>query len=246
MATRGRKPGPAKNRTGTPPKDSAILDGFNPEKKGGLTKADERKAKMEKQRQEHLLRTSQRELSKLEGQLRDTKEKLGVGDDDLETAADDAKSAYEMLQDMRYAYKTAVGPGGLKGRKRLVQLAKSDSEFKLIVKELLRIESALKQAEIRGSGGRGGEGGANTQNFFVVLKGLETVDAVMQMAGNKDKTLDMKQISHAISPEEIGSYDLEEEESRNAEPEQLLGAGGIGGGWGMWRMWSLSFWKLFQ
>lgn len=206
-------------KPGSKPKDSTLT--FNPYKKGTLSGEDERKARMEKSRVEHVLRTQQKEIAKLEGQIANAKEIAGIPDDDLEASADDTKAAYQMLQDMRYGYKNSVGPGGLKGRRRLLKLMESDQEFKFVVKELLRIEAALKKAEAEGAGRRGQEGNVQ-QNFFVVLKGLETEKGLMDTFSSKPVNgLDMKQISHAMNPSESGVYEVEEE-SRKAEPEQLF------------------------
>lgn len=205
-------------KRGAKPKDKSITDNFNVKKRGGLTRKDELHALMEHERQEH-------EIAVLKDQVKTIKEKTGFVDTELEDCADDAKSAFQMLQDMRYAYRTALGPKKTKGRKRLVELMESDTEFKFIIKELMKIESSLKQAEIKGKSG--GIGGSNNQNFFVVLKGLETVDSVMQMAGqgNVNEIIDTKQIEHAINPSESGHYE-EEEERYNAEPAQLMKAVG--------------------
>ena len=128
--------------------------------------------------------------------------------------------AHKMLQDLRYAYKNSVGPTGLKGRRRLVELLQNDSEFKFAMKELMRVDTAIITAKLRKGEDESGKM-VGQQNFFVVLKGLE--DGPKQIAGVVDKTVDMKQIERALNPDE-NSYTYEPEEAgKNDAPEMLLG-----------------------
>ncbi len=109
-----------------------------------------------------------------------------------------------------------MGPGGKKGKQRLVELMESDTEFKFVVKELMKIESALMSAKARKNEEPGGVG---QQNFFVILKGLEDEKKFLPVG---DKTVDMRQITQAISPEE-NSYEAEDVVDQRAAPEMLLG-----------------------
>jgi len=192
---------------GRPTKDAPISDAFNPVKK--LARQDiaafrrERDAALRKEREEEALKS--RAKAKVDDETSETEKDL-----------DDEKSAYQMLQDLRYGYRNSVGPGGKKGKQRLVELMESDTEFKFVVKELMKIESALMSAKARKNEEPGGVG---QQNFFVILKGLEDEKKFL---GAVDKTVDMKQISQAINPEE-NSYEPEEDANQREAPEMLLG-----------------------
>jgi hypothetical protein len=224
---------------GRAPKDAPISDGYNPTKLGPhATKkeiaAAKRTMRLEKERLEHERRKQQVELDKVAKQVAKVQEKIGVsayetggdGEDELSTQSPDAspvaspdeddKSAQQMLQHLRYAYRNSVGPNGKKGRSRLVELMENDGEFKFAVKELMKIEASLLAAKIRRKDE--GNGGVGQQNFFVVLKGLEE-DKKFLPAGKVDKTVDMKQIQRAINPDAIEVF--EEEDSQRGAPVQL-------------------------
>ena len=192
---------------GRPTKDAPISDAFNPVKKLGRQDIAafrrERDAALRKEREEEALKSRAKAAKDDEAP-------------DSEKDLDDEKSAYQMLQDLRYGYRNSVGPGGKKGKQRLVKLMESDTEFKFVVKELMKIESALMSAKARKNEEPGGVG---QQNFFVILKGLEDEKKFL---GAVDKTVDMKHISQAINPEE-NSYEPEEEVNQREAPEMLLG-----------------------
>lgn len=223
-----------KKKTGPSPKDELLISTINKRKRGSGSKAAQAanraaKAQAKVEAAQEKLRLAQEKIKAKENELKlltsAKAKKEKKADLELPSSDKDSRSAYQMLMDIRYAYRNAVGPGGAKGRARLVELMKSDADFKFIVKELLKVEMALKKAEIEGAGKRaGGEGGG--QNFFVILKGLETEKDVMRMALDaRSAAVDMKQIRHAIDPEEQSEYEAEEV-SRTAAPEQLMrGAG---------------------
>lgn len=128
-----------------------------------------------------------------------------VGDE-----VDDIKSANQMLQDMRWVYRE------VKGRRKLLGLIRSDDkQFVVMVKELMKIETALLSAKIRKEGDTGGVG---NQNFFVVLKGLDDSSVVKEVV---DKTIDMKQIENALNPN-AEEYVAEETGNSRDAPEQLM------------------------
>jgi hypothetical protein len=104
-------------------------------------------------------------------------------------SVDDEAAANQMLQDMRHGYLKCGG------RKKLVELMKDDKEFKFVVKELMKVETTLLSAKIR----KEGDGAAPGQMVFVVLKGLE--DEINIKTAMEDKTVDMKQIAHALNPD---------------------------------------------
>lgn len=191
---------------GRPTKDAPISDAFNPAKK--LSRQDIAAFRRERD----AIKKQERE-----GLAQKAREKAVKDDEAPEVEElDDEKSAYQMLQDLRYGYRNSVGPGGKKGKQRLVELMESDTEFKFVVKELMKIESALMAAKARKNEE---PGGVVQQNFFVILKGLEDEKKYLPLG---DKTVDMAQIRHAISPEET-SYEPEEEVSQRDAPEMLLG-----------------------
>jgi hypothetical protein len=222
---------------GRPTKDAPISDAFNQLKVGDvLTKKDisaaKRAARMEKLRQDEEKRKQKENLARLADQVARVTAKLGdvpvvkeekeeITETEVTNAGEDPqsdeKSAHKMLLDLRYAYRNSKGPGGKKGKQRLVELMENDADFKFAVKELLKIEAALMAAKIRKDGS--GEGlGVGQQNFFVVLKGLESERPMLEAMS--DKTVDMKQIQRAMNPEE-NSYEPEEEVNQRDAPEQL-------------------------
>lgn len=220
---------------GRPTKDSPISDAFNQLKVGQtLTRKDiqtaKRAAKMEKLQQDEEKRKQREELDRLKAKVEkiaegvgdvpatpiEPEEQEGVGVDS--GSDDDEKSAYQMLQHLRYAYKNSRNSEGKKGRQRLMSLMEADSEFKFFVKELMKIEAALLAAKLRKGEDESGNRVGN-QNFFVVLKGLEDEKKYLT-AGVEDKTVDMKQIARAMNPDEH-SYEPEEEVSQRDAPEQL-------------------------
>jgi hypothetical protein len=186
-------------KEGRKSKDALIADEFNLHKKGGLSKAEQRAVRMQKAQDDLLKRKQAQELL-------DIKKKLGKVEDRLEGVSpeepekeepseakdeDDAKSAYKMLQDMRWVYRN------VSGRRKLKELVEGDDkQFVFMVKELMRIEAALLSAKIRKTGEEG-DGKVN-QNFFVVLKGLEEDKKVLDLVS---KDIDLKQISRATNPD---------------------------------------------
>lgn len=135
-----------------------------------------------------------------------------MGDDD----GDELELAYRMLEDMRHVYKEAGG------RDKLAELALAgDKEFMVLVKDLMKIELAMLSAKIRkdGSTKEPGSAGGN-QNFFVVLKGLESEQALVKdMDSGKD--IDVKQIKDAINPDKKVIQTEENTVARDAPPEEI-------------------------
>ena len=205
---------------GRTPKDVKITEGFNLIKKGDFRlpkKVRLQLGKEDKERKEARIR-----LEEKAKELRELNEINVIDEEGVKLDKDDEKSASKMLQDLRYAYRNAVGPDGKKGRNRLLALLESDAEFKFAVRELVKVDTAIVTAKLRKN--EGPEGGVGQQNFFVVLKGLEEEKKFLT-AGTEDKTVDMKQIQRAMNPDE-NSYEPEEETDKNAAPEILLGRQG--------------------
>lgn len=202
-------------RGGRTAKDVIITDGFNKSKRGSLSqKALKNVARQQERDPKAGTFGGKRNIGT--GQKKGWKEKAAAG------AMDDLRSAQQMLLDLRYAYRNAKGSDGkLKGRARLLELMKTDSEFKYMVKELLKIEVGLMQAKIKKEeGNSGGSGGGNQQNFFVVLKGLEEAPQMKIAAG--DKSIDMRQIERAMNPDQ-NSYEPEGDEDENRDkPAEIV------------------------
>ena len=219
-------------------KDAAISDNFNLAKLDGMTQKELNKARRlamnERKKVEAENKKAAGELLKVSDQLAKIGKKVGldVGVEAVAPAASasdtqeldepskdsDAQSAYQMLQNLRYAFKNAIGPSGKKGRQRLVELMGTDAEFKFFVKELTKIETSLLSAKIKKEGDENGRGGQ--QNFFVILKGLEE-EKKFVTAGSDDKTVDIKQITRAINPIQGEVYE-EEEANKGAAPDMIL------------------------
>ena len=196
---------------GYAPKDAAITDNFNQKKKGGLTKRELdallREARMEKVRLESEKKRTDATIAKLGEENIALREQVGLQEDEKPPDtlgalglhdAEDEKSAYKMLQDLRYAYSQAKGKDGKKGRQRLLELMQTDSEFKYMVKELMKIEVSLMNSKIK-SKESGGDGEDKT--VFVVLKGLEEEKKFVEQFDTGEDTADLNQISHALNPD---------------------------------------------
>ena len=175
-------------KPGTTPKDKAITDNFNAKKLGGLSKKDLNKAKAAaaKQKKAKQAAAAAAKAAKVAAA------RAAKAEADLEKSLeqDDAKSAYQMLQDMRYVYRK------LKGKQKLATLMADDRQFLFMVKELMKIEGQQIAARIRAKEGPQGGG---QQTVFVVLKGLE--DGPVIELGKEDSEIDHKQIAQALTPE---------------------------------------------
>lgn len=199
-------------KAGNNQKGQSISDGVNTKKKGGLSAARMKKLK------EGALLAKQKEAMDAVNQMKTIAGSMGIKPDDLPTPdipnhsspandpddSDDSKSAYQMLQDMRWVYRN------VSGRKKLKTMMADDKQFQFLVKELMKIETSLMAAKVRAQGQRGGDG--NSNGFFVILKGLEDDKAVIaQLAKQRgeSKTIDLAQIDHAMNPE--ATFEFEEE-----------------------------------
>jgi|SRR3990172_8782275 len=177
-------------------KDKELVDGFNPEKIGGLTKAEKARANAlralaigRKNREERL------RIQKLEAEEKQRQIEAGTYKEPPKEVEDDEALGSQMFQDMRFIYKK------LKGRDKLEAWARDDKNFMILAKELMKQELALLTAKIRKGEGEGPN--SQSQNFFVVLKGLEDSKIAPE---KEDKTVDMRQIQHILEPE-AGVYE---------------------------------------
>lgn len=214
-------------RGGRSAKDQQISDNFNWDKKGTLKKdfVLARKAAPQKEgkggvlskymalsveeKKQIIARTRKTRKIRKEGLSNGNKSGKKKGEDYLKIG-----SIYQMLWDMWYVYKK------LGGRKKLLSLMRDDKQLLFMVKEMLKIESAMKQAELRG--GDGGEGG-NQPSFFVVLKGLESEIPILEnVAGKDDRVIDMVQVTRAINPDENSPEPEQDENKTTREAPQML------------------------
>lgn len=206
-------------RGGYAPKGSEITSNFNRDKKGGLSKMELKRlaheAKTEKIRIARELKRNEQTYLKLTAKVETVKNKLGMNSElttpEQSPASDptpppipdnideiDDRSANQMLQDLRYAYRNAKNESGKKGRARLMELMKSDTEFKFAMKELIKVEVGLMQAKMRA---KEDNSGAANQMVFVVLKGLEEEKKITSKLNMGDGAIDVKQISVALNPD---------------------------------------------
>ena len=166
-------------KTGRRSKDSPISDQFNENKVGNLSQKVLKKAKKVVESIEERDRRKAEEVSR-------KKEKESATD---ERDLNHEKSAMQMLADMRWVYRQIAG------RTKLKELCQSDSEFKFLVKELMRIESAILTAQIRKEGP---DVSAGNQTTFVILKGLDDEKSIL---GITEETPESKQISILLNPD---------------------------------------------
>lgn len=214
-------------KEGRKEKGREITEGFNPMKPGfSQKKLSQLVIEANRKREERRVRSlaalqerkdAIREKLELESAEAEVRAEVEAEKGALKDLGDDGKSAKRMLDDLRYAYRHTVGNDGLKGRQRLTELMKNDSEFKYFVKELMKIEVALMTAEAKKPNAAGTNIGGQ-QNFFVVLKGLE----VAEVGGSADNTVDMRQIQNILDPEHR-VYEQDSAKSNQDAPDMLLG-----------------------
>lgn len=206
-------------RGGYAPKDSEITSNFNTQKRGGLSKQELKRlaqeAKTEQIRIARELKRNEQTYLNLTAKAGALKVKIDGKQEILDEANPpqpdatpppippdsndiDDRSTNQMLQDLRYAYRNAVGLDGKKGRSRLMELMKSDTEFKFAMKELIKVEVGLMTAKMRA---REENPGSANQMVFVVLKGLEEEKKITSKLDMGKGAIDMKQISRAINPD---------------------------------------------
>jgi predicted RNase H-like nuclease (RuvC/YqgF family) len=199
-------------------KDAEISENFNTKKRGvKLTAAEIRKAKFEQQRLLAEQKARERQVDKLERELAKVRgprseDESGEGKEVEEDAKVDvneeeaARSAYQMLEDMRYVYRNAGG------RAKLMKLMKADDkQFVFMVKELMKIEATLLATKIKTKG----EGGKTDGAVFVVLKGLndEKVDSLKIITVDGEK-VNVGQIRDAMNPHFVPQVEGPSEEEK--------------------------------
>ena len=179
-----------RRKPGSKPKDSAITDNPNLEGK----KLSKREIAALKTKEARL----SAELTGEAGASRGSGKKPPKKEIDPQTAEErELKVAQKMLEDLRYAYRNAVGKDGKKGRDRLMELMKTDFEFKFAMKELMKIESALVSSKIKSRENGGGNG--ESVATLVILKGLYDEDP--KKGVKQDERVDLDQVANALNPE---------------------------------------------
>jgi hypothetical protein len=109
-----------------------------------------------------------------------------------EVSEEEVAEAYKMLQDMRWVYRM------VNGREKLKKLVEgNDRQFVAMVKELLKIESAIMTAKIRTKEERLGEG---QKTVLVILKGLEEEKQYIDVTPTD---VDTRQIAQMLNPEDV-------------------------------------------
>ena len=109
-----------------------------------------------------------------------------------EVSEEEVAEAYKMLQDMRWVYRM------VNGREKLKKLVEgNDRQFVAMVKELLKIESAIMTAKIRTKEERLGEG---QKTVLVILKGLEEDKKYIDVTPTD---VDTRQIAQMLNPEDV-------------------------------------------
>ena len=194
-------------------KEAAFDDNFNSKKKLGASPAELREMARKKKNEDNKRRAKEKRMLKLQEELDRLKAESGEeGDAASGSESNDDESAYKMLMDMRHIYRT------VKGRKRLQEMVLDDpKQFGFLVKELLKIETALMAAKIR-SKESGVESGMTT---FVILKGLENEKDIVAMHTQGNKTIDVTQISDAVNPTTEQKIEREDESIDWPEPEAI-------------------------
>lgn len=184
-------------RPGRKPKDKKITDKVNPRKKYSL------KELRELQKQKSLLdmvRAKANEDKNREKAISATTEGGGEEDKKKKGRGKRPKNLegnfnYKMLSDMRWVYLQ------LGGKEELKKFVKGDPKaYELMVKEMMKMESALMAAKVRKEALNDG---IVSGNVFVVLKGLEDAERVNRIipGANGEGTIDMRSIGSVLSPD---------------------------------------------
>ena len=162
-------------------KDREITDNFNRDKKGNL---------------------SPRQLRKVQKQSNANNDLPDISDlDDIINSDGDDNFAFQMLRDMRDAYKS------VNGKKKLMELVANDKDFSSMVKELLKVESAILSAKMKEKDNGIGSGSAAV---FVIIKGLEDEKRVKEAIKLTDTGVDLEQVMNALNPNAEKRVEVEE------------------------------------
>jgi hypothetical protein len=163
-------------------KDREITDNFNREKKGNLSPRQFRKVQKQ---------------AKANNDLPD----INQLDNIINSSDDDSNFAFQMLRDMREAYKS------VNGKEKLMALVANDKDFSSMVKELLKVESAILSAKMKEKDNGIGSGSAAV---FVIIKGLEDEKRVKEAIKLTDTGVDLEQVMNALNPNAEKRVEVEE------------------------------------
>jgi glycerol-3-phosphate cytidylyltransferase-like family protein len=185
-------------RGGKPSKDAPISDNFNRDKQGVLSARELHRAEVARANaaKGRAVLAAKWERERLERADPNYVPPVVKGAD---PELDDGKSPGQMLEDMRYVYRA------VKGREKLKKLMREDKQFVVMVKELMKIESALLSAKIRVKE----DTASANQMVFVVLKGLEDEGKIEGMKGGIPGVVDVRQVAGMVNPD--GSEYVKEE-----------------------------------
>ena len=175
---------------GKPAKDAPISDNFNKDKQGVLSEKELKRLADSRANAAKARAALAAKHVRLKAEREDPNYRPPVLSD---AEIDDGKSPAQMLEDMRYVYRS------VNGREKLKKLMKEDKQFVFMVKELMKIEAALLSAKIRA---KEDPGAPANQMVFVVLKGLADEVKLQEQMGD----VDMKQITGALNPDG-GTYE---------------------------------------
>lgn len=195
-----------KKRPGRKAKDAMFTEGFNPNKE--LTPMERRQLARQKK-----ILSDARKKKREQDLLEKLKQKQDDSADD-DVLDNSSESDYGMLQDMRWVYQRM---GGRKALKKFIR--SNDKAYELMVKELMKIESAMKQAEIR----KTDPGGGGNQNVFVVLKGLEEEQRVMSVvtAADGQGQIDLKSMNSVLKPSDaVDNAEIPLDDEDEIRPEK--------------------------
>lgn len=126
----------------------------------------------------------------------------GIPDiEDVERLLDGADFSFQVLKDLREAY-ASVDP-----KKKLKELIKTDKDFADVVKNLLRVETALLATKMKEKD-NGITGGSAA--VFVIIKGLEDEKRVDKAIKLTDTGVDLEQVMNALNPNAEKKVEVEE------------------------------------
>ena len=160
-------------------KDREITNNFNPNKRGNLSKKELNKVK----------KSAENQLPPIPD----------IGD--VEGLLDGADFSFQVLKDLREAY-ASVDP-----KAKLKELIKTDKDFAEVVKNLLRVETALLATKMKEKD-NGITGGSAA--VFVIIKGLEDEKRVDKAIKLTDTGVDLEQVMNALNPNAEKKVEVEE------------------------------------
>lgn len=164
-------------------KDREITNNFNPDKRGNL---------------------SRRELNKVKKSVKKSSFFSDIPDiEDVDGLLDGDSVSFQILKDMREAYISS------NGKNKLKNMVKNDKDFAVVVKELLKVESALLSAKMKRDGDGDGRTG-NSVAVFVIIKGLEDEQRVDKAIKLTDTGVDLEQVMNALDPNAEKKVEFEE------------------------------------